>query len=139
MRAHGSVRESEARSADHPCRVHGVPPVRPLDDGPDHLNPYRLLVDEDRVVLAGSVDTFTARQLAAALAGTQTGPEAVLDLGGLEFVDVAGCRALAGWARALRERGVPLEIRGASALLQRMWRILGFDDVAPVTFTAPRG
>lgn len=129
-----------AYRSDLPPAVLGeVLAVHPLGNGPDHLSPYRLFFDEDRVVLAGSVDTCTAGRLAAVLAGTPTGPAAVLDLGGLEFVDVAGCRALAGWAGALRDRGVHLEIRGASALLQRMWRILGFADLVPVTFTAPRG
>lgn len=113
--------------------------VHPLAHGPRQLAPYRLFFDADRVVLAGSVDTLTAGRLAAALDGTPTGPAPVLDLGHLEFVDVAGSRALAAWAATLRERGVPLEIRGASALLQRMWRLLGFSDIAPVAFTDARG
>lgn len=129
-----------AYRSDLPPAVLGdVLAVHPLGNAPDHLSPFRLFFDEDRVVLTGSVDTSTAGRLGAVLAGTPTGPDAVLDLGGLEFVDVAGTRALAGWAGSLRERGVPLEVRGASALLQRMWRILGFADLAPVTFSAPRG
>jgi anti-anti-sigma regulatory factor len=111
----------------------------PLGHGPQALTSYRLFVDDDRIVLSGSVDSFTAGRLAAFLAGTRTGERAVLDLTGLVFVDVAGSRALAGWATALHARGVALEVRGASALLQRMWHILGFDDVAPVTFTGSRG
>lgn len=113
--------------------------VHPLGHAPERLGPYRLFFDEDRLVLSGSVDTLTADQLAGVLAATPTGPRAVLDLGGLEFVDVAGSRALAGWAAALRARGVTIEIRSASPLLQRMWRILGFSDIAPVTFTDARG
>ncbi|SDE98293.1 anti-anti-sigma factor [Blastococcus aurantiacus] len=127
------------RSDLPPATLGDVLAVHPLAHGPGHVTPYRLFFDADRVVLTGSVDTSTAGRLATALAGTPTGRSAVLDLGGLEFVDVAGCRALAGWAIALRDRGVPLEIRGASALVQRIWRILGFSDIAPVTFADARG
>ncbi|MGY1753592.1 MEDS domain-containing protein [Blastococcus sp. SYSU D01042] len=105
----------------------------------EHLSPYRLFFAYDAVRLAGSVDTSTADRLAATLAGTPVGPSPVLDLTGLEFVDVAGFRALAGWAADLRARGLPLEIRGASALVRRVWHVLDLDAVAPVTFAAPHG
>jgi anti-anti-sigma factor len=126
------------RSDVPPAMLGALLAVHPLAHRPGNLAPYRLFFDADRIVLAGSVDALTARRLATALDGTPTGPTAVLDLDGLEFVDVAGCRVLAAWAAALRDRGVPLEIRGASALLQRMWLILGFSDIAPVTFTDAR-
>jgi anti-anti-sigma factor len=113
--------------------------AHPTGHGPDHLSPWRLFFDERGLALAGSVDTFTAGRLATLLAGTPTGGHAVLDLSGLDFVDVAGCRTLAGWATALQERGVPLEIHGASALMRRVWRLLGLDEVVPVTFTGARG
>lgn len=122
-----------------PATLGAVLAVHPLRHGPDHLSSYRLFFDGDRVVLAGSVDTFGADRLATSLAGTPTGSPAQLDLGGLDFIDVAGCRALAGWAGDLRARGIPLEIHGASPLLQRVWRILGLDDVAPVVFADPQG
>ena len=38
----------------------------------------------------------------------------LLDLSRLEFVDVAGARAIARWAGGLCDRGVPVEVRGAS-------------------------
>lgn len=122
-----------------PATLGAVLAVHPLSHGPDQLSPFRLFFDDDRIVLAGSVDTFSADRLATLLAGTPTGRSALLDLGGLEFIDVAGCRALAGWVGELRTRGVPLEVRGASPLLQRVWRILGLDDLAPVAFTDPQG
>jgi ABC-type transporter Mla MlaB component len=129
-----------AYRSDLPPSVLGdVLAVHPLGHGPEHLSPYRLFFDADRVVLTGSVDTFTTRRLAATLAGTPTGRTAVLDLSGLEFVDVAGCRTVAEWATALRDRGTALELRGASALMQRMWRLLGFSDAVPVPFTDARG
>jgi anti-anti-sigma factor len=135
MRAHGPV---AALSGPAPDPGHREEPSSREHVAPRMLIPYRVVLDGDRIVLEGSVDTFTADRLAVLLADTPTGVAAVLDLVGLEFIDVAGCRALAGWAATLRARSVPLEVRGASALLQRMWRILGFDEVAPVTFAAAR-
>ncbi|MDT0275352.1 MEDS domain-containing protein [Blastococcus goldschmidtiae] len=122
-----------------PATLGAVLAVHPLRHGPDQLSPFRLFFDDDRLVLTGSVDTFSADRLATLLAGTPAGNTALLDLSGLEFIDVAGCRALAGWAGELQARCVPLEVRGASPLLQRVWHILGLHDVAPVTFTDPRG
>ena len=52
----------------------------------------------------------------------------------VEFLDVAACRVLARWAGDLHDRALPLEIRDASPLLQRMWQLLALDDVAPVVF-----
>lgn len=117
----------------------GALAAHPSTHAPDHLSAWRLFFDADAVVLAGSVDTFTADRLAALLAGTPTGARAVLDLGDLEFVDVAGCRALAGWAASLRARDIPLEIRDASLLTQRVWQVLRLDELAPVTFAGTRG
>jgi anti-anti-sigma regulatory factor len=129
-----------AYRSDLPSDVIGdVLAVHPLGHGPDRLSSFRLFFDGDRLHLTGSVDTFSAGRLAMLLAGTPTARLAVLDLNGLEFVDVAGCRALAGWVGHLRARGVRLEIRGASPLLQRAWLILGLHEVAPVAFTEPRG
>ncbi|WP_051516031.1 MEDS domain-containing protein [Candidatus Blastococcus massiliensis] len=127
-----------AYRGDLPAAVLGnVLAVHPLVHGPSHLTPFQLFFDDDRLALAGSVDTFSADRLAALLASTPRGSVAVLDLTDLEFVDVAGCRALAGWAAAHPAGGAPLEFRGASALLRRAWRLLGLDEVAPVTFAEP--
>jgi anti-anti-sigma regulatory factor len=60
-----------------------------------------------------------------------------LDLSRLEFVDVAGCRAIAQWAGARCAGAVPVEICGASRLFRRVWQVLGLDAVAPVTFAEP--
>jgi hypothetical protein len=62
-------------------------------------------------------------------------PATLLDLSRLEFVDVAGCRAIARWAGGQCARGVQVEVLGASRLFRRVWRVLDFDAVAAVTFT----
>ncbi len=112
--------------------------AHPMGRAAGHLSSYRVFFDEGRVVLAGSVDTFTADALAVSLAAVPVGTHPVLDVVDLQFVDVAGCRTLAAWAAALHARGLPLQFLGASALLERMWTLLGFAEVAPVTF-APAG
>jgi anti-anti-sigma regulatory factor len=56
----------------------------------------------------------------------------VLDLSLTEFVDVAACRVLARWAHDLRARAVQIEVRDASPLVQRMWRILALDALVPL-------
>ena len=75
---------------------------------------------------------FTAGRLGSVLAES---PATVLNIGRLSFIDVAGCRVLATWAQGLDR---PVEVTGASRLLQRMWRLLALDQLAPVDFTAAR-
>jgi anti-anti-sigma factor len=114
--------------------------VHPLVHAPESVLSFRLFFDDHRIVLAGSVDTFSADRLACVLASSPLDPDAaVLDLSPLEFLDVAGCRALARWARALRARSVPLEVVGASPLVRRMWQLLGLGEFAPVAFAEARG
>jgi hypothetical protein len=112
-----------------------VTAVHPLVHGPGDAPGFRIFFDDDRLVLAGSVDTFGAGRLAGVLALSPVGSGgAVLDLRLAEFLDVAACRVLARWAGTLHDRSIPLEIRNASSLLQRMWQLLALDDVAPVAF-----
>jgi anti-anti-sigma regulatory factor len=61
----------------------------------------------------------------------------VLDLSQAEFVDVGGCRTLALWARRLEDRGPRLELVGTSGVFRRMWDLLGFDELADVSFREP--
>ncbi len=109
-----------------------VASVHPLVHGPEGVPSFHVFYDADRVVLTGSVDTFTAPRLDRVLADSPAArPSTVLDLGRLEFLDVAGCRVLARWAAGLSR---PLHVTGASRLVQRMWHLLGLQAVAPVVF-----
>jgi hypothetical protein len=97
--------------------------------------PFQVFFDDHRLTLAGSVDTFGAGRLARMLATSPVeGPVAVLDLGRLDFVDAAGCRTIALWGRDLADHAVGLEIRGASTLVRRVWRLLALTEIAPVHF-----
>jgi ABC-type transporter Mla MlaB component len=112
-----------------------VASVHPLIHGPDAVPSFRVFFDDDRLVLAGSVDTFSADRLARVLASSPPGTGgAVLDLSLTEFVDVSACRVLARWARDLQERSRRVEVRDASPLFRRMWRILALDELVPVSF-----
>jgi MEDS: MEthanogen/methylotroph, DcmR Sensory domain/STAS domain len=112
-----------------------VATVHPLVHAPEGLPTFRVFVDDEAIVLAGCIDTFAADRLAGVLATSPVGSPAVLDLGPVEFLDVAACRALALWARDLSERAVPLEVRGSSSLVRRMWQLLALDVITTVTFT----
>jgi ABC-type transporter Mla MlaB component len=113
-----------------------VATAHPLVHAPLDVPPFRMFFDEGCLALAGSVDTFDADRLATLLATSRVrGPVAVLDLTFLDFVDGAGCRALARWVRDLAARSIAVELRSAPRVVQRMWSILDFDRLAPVTFT----
>jgi ABC-type transporter Mla MlaB component len=114
-----------------------VASVHPMVRAAREVTSFRFFAEDDRLVLAGSVDTFSSDRLARVLAASApTGDVAVLDLTPLEFIDVGACRVLARWAAGLAERSVTVEVVGASALLHRMWQVLGLEQMAPLTFAA---
>ena len=119
------------RSDLDPEALSDLASVHPVVRGPESVPPFQVFHDADRVVLTGSVDTFTAPQLARVLAGSAA---TRLDLSLLDFVDVAGCRVLARWSADLP---APLRVTGASRVVRRMWQLLGLDELAPVTFERP--
>jgi anti-anti-sigma regulatory factor len=118
-----------------------VHPQVHVPDGvlPDALAPFRLFVDGDRLVVAGDVDAFGAERLHALLSTSPADGAgiATLDLSGLTFADAAGCRALAAWAQDRVDAGRRPELAGASRLFARVWRLLGYDRIAPVTLRRP--
>jgi hypothetical protein len=112
-----------------------VATVHPLVHAPAGIPPFQVFFDDNRVALTGSVDTFSADRLARVLASSPVGAQgAVLDLGRVQFVDVAASRVIARWAQDLNARSLPLEVRGASPLLRRMWQVLALGEIAPVRF-----
>jgi anti-anti-sigma regulatory factor len=110
--------------------------THPLVHAPQDVPPFRLFFDDECLALAGSVDTFSADRLSRLLATSPVrGPVATLDLTFLDFLDGAGCRAIARWVRELGARSIAVELRSAPRVVQRMWSILDFGRLAPVTFT----
>jgi anti-anti-sigma factor len=80
-----------------------------------------------RLSLHGEVDDTNADDLLRALVDVAGGApgEVVLDLAGLEFLDVAGARALTLATRQLHEEGVHLRTVGARGAVARCLELLG--------------
>ena len=112
--------------------------VHPAAHPPGDEVPFRIFFDDDRLVLAGCVDTFGAGRLGRVLATSpgNDSPLATLDLSRLEFVDAAGCRVLAGWVSERRDRGGAVDLVGTSRTFRRVWHLLGYDTVV---LPGPRG
>ncbi|MGK5115532.1 MULTISPECIES: MEDS domain-containing protein [unclassified Geodermatophilus] len=117
--------------------VAAVHPQARVPDGvqADELVPFRVFVDGDRLAVSGCVDAFGADRLRRLLTTSPVdrAEVAILDVGLLTFADAAGCRALAAWAQDRVTRGRRAELVGASPLFARVWRLLGYDRIAPVT------
>ena len=106
--------------------------VHPVVRASEAVPSFQVFHDDDRVVLTGSVDTVSAPRLGRVLVESPGARQpAVLDLSLLEFIDVAGCQVLARWVAGLDG---PLQVTGASRLVERMWRLLGLDQLAPMVF-----
>ena len=96
----------------------------------------QVYADRHRMALVGDLDVANAERLAGILGASPIeGDTCTLDLSGLRFADVAGCRAIARWARSLADAGIRVELRDAPPLVQRAWRLLALDRWARVAFT----
>ncbi len=107
-----------------------VATVHPAVRAPGSEPPFRVWFEGATITLAGALDGMGAERLGRVLAGSPVRrPIVVVDLARVEFVDVSACRALAGWAVDLRERGARLVLLGTSRLFRRMWSLLGFAEI----------
>lgn len=107
--------------------------VHPAVHAPGAVPPFRVFHEDGRVALVGEVDTFVVDRLRQVLASSSPGrAQVTLDLSRVEFIDVAGCRAVAEWATVLRTRSAHLRLTGAPPLFRRMWRTLRFDELTGV-------
>lgn len=114
-----------------------VTAVHPQVHAPSAPPAFQVFFDRHRVAVVGDVDLVGAERLSRVLAGSPAGGRTrTLELSGLGFADVAGCRAIARWVRSLAATGVRVELRDAPSLVRRAWPLLGFDRWAPVVFTA---
>jgi anti-anti-sigma factor len=85
------------------------------------------------LALKGEVDVASADALAAALRASARDPW-VVDVAGLDFLDVAGMRAI---ALTSERAGVPLQLVGTPAWLTRLWQVAGFHRAAPAVVLSP--
>jgi len=85
----------------------------------------------NRMELTGEVDLFSAGTLTEWLFGacSVADREVVLDVTGLTFIDVAGCRALVSGTVAFRDDAGTVFLRGASGHTQKVMVLLGFGQL----------
>ncbi|MGY1743319.1 MULTISPECIES: MEDS domain-containing protein [unclassified Blastococcus] len=107
-----------------------VGPLAVLHPGQHHGGRYPLAHLSGRgarLSLHGEVDVSVAADVARALADVVADArgEVELDLADLEFLDVAGARAIAGVARRLAARGVRLRLVGARRSAARCLALFG--------------
>jgi anti-anti-sigma factor len=95
----------------------------------------RLRREADRMWVGGDVDLASAAVLGHALrrlCQSLSGSDMVLDLTGLTFVDVAGCRALVTGTETLRDRGGTVSLSGVRGHRLKVIRLLGMDRLPGV-------
>jgi anti-anti-sigma regulatory factor len=109
--------------------ITGALSVHPVHSGRDEEPPFRLVYAGGQTWrLTGEVDLAAASTFAIVFAAIASLDEFVIDVSGLEFVDVAGMRMIGAAARSARGE---LRLRGASPALRRYWRLGGFAESAP--------
>lgn len=108
--------------------ITGAVCTHPVASGGAEKGPFCLAAGEGTGWrLSGEVDRAALAPFAAAFqAGAYSAGE--FDVSGLEFIDVAGMRAIAEAAQASND-GV--QLRGASDAFRRMWSRGGFAEMAP--------
>jgi anti-anti-sigma factor len=125
-----------------PARRPGAREVRPEADlppfevycageeGPGAAGPERQTV----LCVSGEVDLMTSPRLAAAVAGALSGrrQHVVVDLAGVEFIDVTGIRVLLDAASQARKAGGDLLLRSPSRAARRTLELLHLESVMPV-------
>ncbi len=104
-----------------------------------HLS-TRLEPDGACLELGGELDLATAGHLVSACQSIGLPPGGLLrlDLAGLEFLDVAGLRALLAVHRATAEQGHRLRVCGPRPLVRRLFALTGLQDVLEVEPTPHR-
>ena len=90
--------------------------------------------DEHGLALRGEIDLSNADVLAAAVEVATRPEEQVvcLDLGGLEFLDAAGCRVLVTGSANFRRTGGLMLLVAPQPQVERTMRLLGLDELPGV-------
>ena len=84
---------------------------------------------EATVTVAGEVDVSTVPRLRSALVGIleEGNADAVVDLGGVEFIDASGIGVLVWAARMAEDRGGRLTLRNPSPAVRLVLNLLELD------------
>lgn len=98
---------------------------------------FSVLIDDDDEVavvrVAGELDSFTAPELRAGIAGVLARPGTIVDIREVPFVDSAGLGALVGGIRRLREAGAAVALCCTRSSLLRLLQMTGLDRIVAVT------
>jgi len=109
--------------------------VHPLVHAGPAETSFRVFFDGNGLAVAGILDAFGADRLSRVLATSPVrGPAVRLDLSRVEFMDAAGCRAIAAWVYGIEQRPAQVTVAGASRMVRRMWRLLGFAEATSASF-----
>jgi anti-anti-sigma factor len=109
--------------------VTGTLAVHPVVSGSEEPQ-FRLVAgDSDAWELSGEVDIGVADSFGAAIRAAAGSGGCIVDVGGLEFIDVASVRTL---AEACATGGEAVRLRKVSPSLRRLWALGSFDEVGPL-------
>ncbi len=108
--------------------------VHPLAHGREKAPQFRLITgDNGSWYLHGEIDLSVLPAFGSALKAIADGA-CVLDVAGLDFIDVAGLRAIVD---AAVSAGVTMQLRGAQPHLKRVWDLVEFGQIAPTVYVVP--
>lgn len=98
---------------------------------------FSVAIDDDDEVavirLAGELDSFTAPELRAGIAGVLARPGTIVDIREVPFVDSAGLGALVGGIRRLREAGAGVALCCTRSSVLHLLRMTGLDRIVAIT------
>jgi anti-anti-sigma factor len=84
-------------------------------------------------VISGEIDITTCGAMRDTLtAALRSGPDLIVDLSGVTFIDCSGIRVLVAARNQAVAGGGTLTLRAPSAAVRRVTGILGLDEVLPV-------
>ena len=109
--------------------------MHPLAQGHEKAPQFRLIAgDSGSWHLHGEIDLSVLPAFGSALKVVADG-SCVLDVTGLDFIDVGGLRTI---VQAAVCAGVTMQLRGAQPHLQRVWDLVGLQQIAPTVQLVPQ-
>ena len=97
---------------------------------------FSVVIDDDAdpavIQVAGELDSFSACDLRAGIAGVLGRPAAILDIRDVPFVDSAGLGAIVGGIRRLREAGASVALCCTRSSVLRLLGTTGLDRIVPI-------
>jgi ABC-type transporter Mla MlaB component len=123
------------RSSFDTAAINGALSVHPAQIGSDGPPQFRFVAAEPGTwKLSGEVDLAVRVAFEAALTTAVSLGDCVVDVTALEFLDIAGMRAVAHVARDAEAR---VQLLGASSALRRFWELGGLGEFAPKVQLGP--